>query len=473
MKATSHRFRDQARSALGNEALQQALHKAKGGFVDKRGAAILDFPDFEALRERGRRIKDHTLAHLDHYLERFEAKVEANGGQVHWATDAADAREQIMRICRDAGARRIIKAKTMAGEEIGLNETLETEFETVESDLGEYIIQLAKEPPSHIIAPAVHKTRDEISRLFDHHHHGRAEPRLREVPDLVDEARNILREKFVNADVGISGANFMAAETGTVVLVTNEGNADLSTTLPRVHIVIAGIEKLVPDIRDASAMLRLLARSATGQDITAYTTFITGARRAEDLDGPEEYHVVLLDNGRSRMLGDEFREMLRCIRCGACLNHCPVYSAIGGHAYGWVYPGPMGSVLTPLFLGLDGSRDLPNACTLNGRCASVCPVKIPLPDLLRRIRDYQHEQRLTSPTSRWALRAWSWVARRPRLYHLGARVAARCLRLVGRGRGSVSRLPLAGGWTGGRDLPLPTGSTFQSAWRSRQSGRRP
>jgi L-lactate dehydrogenase complex protein LldF len=471
MKSTAHKFREQAHRALHDETLQQALHKAKGGFVDKRGAAILDFPDFEAARERGRRIKDHTLAHLDHYLERFETNVQANGGQVHWAADAESARDAIMEICRRAGARRVIKAKTMAGEEIGINEALETEFETVESDLGEYIIQLAKEPPSHIIAPAVHKTREEISRLFDHHHHGRAEPRLREVPDLVDEARRILREKFLAADVGISGANFMVADTGTIVLVTNEGNADLSTTLPRVHIAIAGIEKLVPTLGDASAMLRLLARSATGQDITAYTTFITGARRADDVDGPEEFHVVLLDNGRSRMLANEFREMLRCIRCGACLNHCPVYSAIGGHAYGWVYPGPMGSVLTPMFIGLDAARDLPNACTLNGRCGSVCPVKIPIQDLLRRLRDYQHEQRLTSATSRWALRLWSWAARRPRLYHLGTRIATSALRLVGGGRGSVSRLPLAGGWTAGRNLPLPTGTTFQQAWKRRRTER--
>ncbi len=465
MTATTHLFKAQSRNALGNAVLQQAMRKAKGGFVDKRGAALPDFPEFEALRERGRRIKDHTLAHLDHYLEQSSTRVEANGGHVHWAGDAAAARDTIVDICRRAKAQRIIKAKTMAGEEIGLNEALEAEFETVESDLGEYIIQLAKEPPSHIIAPAVHKTREEISRLFDLHHHQLDEGRLREVPDLVDEARGILREKFINADVGISGANFLVAETGSIALVTNEGNADLSTSLPRVHIVSAGIEKLVPNLADASAMLRLLARSATGQDLTAYTTFITGARRETELDGSAEYHVVLLDNGRSKMLGDEFREMLRCIRCGACLNHCPVYSAIGGHAYGWVYPGPMGKVLSPMFLGLDKTVDLPNACTLNGRCATVCPVKIPLPDLIRRIRDHQHDRRLTTRTSRLALAVWGWAARRPRVYHFGARCATRLLRLVGSGRGSVSKLPLAGGWTAGRDLPLPTGSTFQTAWR--------
>jgi len=471
MRAAADEFRSRARAALDDANLQSALRKAEYGFVGKRASAVLDLPEFETLRERGRRIKDHTLEHLDVYLEQFADNVEANGGQVHWAADDAAARDIVLGICRRAGAQRVIKSKTMAGEEVALNESLEQEFDTVESDLGEYIIQLAGEPPSHIIAPAVHKTREEITRLFDRHHHQRESEGLREVSDLVDEARRVLREKFLSADVGISGANFLVAETGTITLVTNEGNADLSTSLPRVHIAIAGIEKLVPTLADASSMLRLLGRSATGQDITSYTTFITGARRSRDPDGPEAFHVVLLDNGRSRMLGDEFREMLRCIRCGACMNHCPVYGAIGGHAYGWVYPGPMGAVLTPMFLGLDRTRDLPNACTLNGRCQSVCPVKIRLPHLIRRLRDYQFERRLIAPGTRWALRAWAWAARRPRLYHLGSRMAVAVLARLG--RGSIGRLPLAGGWTSGRDLPLPSRSgTFQAAWHQRRGDTR-
>ncbi len=463
-------FRARAQAALQDDNLRDALDKAKGGFVDKRASAILDLPGFETLRERGRQIKDHTLAHLDTYLETFEQNVERNGGQVHYAADAEAAREAVLAICRDASARQVIKAKTMAGEEVGLNEALEHEFETVESDLGEYIIQLAEEPPSHIIAPAVHKTRAEITALFDRHHHQREGGPLRETPDLVDEARGVLRQKFLGADIGISGANFLIAETGSIALVTNEGNADLSTSLPRVHIAIAGIEKLVPGLEEASSMLRLLARSATGQQITAYTTFITGARREADPDGPEEFHLVLLDNGRSRMLGDEFREMLRCIRCGACMNHCPVYSAIGGHAYGWVYPGPMGAVLTPMFQGLDKSRDLPNACTLNGRCQSVCPVKIRLPMLIRRLRDHEFEQRLTPTGTRWALQAWAWLARRPRLYQLATRSAGTVLRTLGKGR--ARRVPLAGAWTAARDLPLPSaGGTFQQRWRAARTSR--
>jgi L-lactate dehydrogenase complex protein LldF len=266
----------------------------------------------------------------------------------------------------------------------------------------------------------------------------------------------------------MTGANFLIAETGSNVIVTNEGNGDLSSTLPRVQIVTAAIDKVVPTLEDASLLLRLLARSATGQEITAYTTFTTGPKRATDADGPEEYHVVLVDNHRTEMLASELRPMLRCIRCGACMNHCAVYGRIGGHAYGWVYPGPMGSVLTPMMVGLDEAGHLPNACTLNGRCAEVCPVKIPLPTLLRSLRSRQHHQRLNSSSARLALSAWSWVARRPRLYQMLTRPAMRLLAWLGGRRGGFRRMPLAGGWTRERDLPAPQGPTFQAQWRQRE-----
>ncbi len=473
MEVTTEQFRAQARAALGDESLQQALGLMKGGFIHKRRDAVAGYPGFEDLRAQGRRIKDHALANLDAYLEGFAARVEATGGRVHWAATADEARAAILTICREAGARRITKSKTMAGEEVALNEALEEAgMEVVETDLGEYIIQLADEPPSHIIAPAVHKTRQQISELFDRHHHGgRLEHKLREVPELVNEARRVLREKFLSADVGITGANFLVAETGSVVLVTNEGNADLTHTLPRVHIVLAGIEKTVATLDDADTLLRLLARSATGQEMSAYTTLVSGPRRAADPDGPAEFHVVLLDNGRSRMLAGEFREMLRCIRCGACLNHCPVYASIGGHAYGWVYSGPMGSVLTPLFVGLDRARDLPNACTLNGRCQSVCPVQIPLPHLLRTLRERQYRARITSRASRYGLGLWAYLARHPRLYHRVTAITAAWLRRIGGGRGGVRSLPLAAAWTASRDLPLPQGRTFQAAWKRRRGNR--
>ena len=474
MKPTTHAFSDNARQALADATLQGALAKAGIGFVAKRQQAVAALPEFEALRVEGRAIKDHVLAHLDQYLERFEEKVIEAGGQVHWAETPEAACGIVTALCREAGARRVTKGKSMVGEEIGINEALEAAgFEAVETDLGEYIIQLAHEPPSHIIAPAIHKTRGQIAELFQDHHReaGLTRP-LSTVPEIVDEARHILRDKFISADVGITGANFLIAETGSTVIVTNEGNGDLTATLPKTHIVLASIEKVVPTLEDASVLLRLLARSATGQEITAYTTFFTGPRRPEDLDGPEAFHVVLVDNGRSRMLGGPFQDMLRCIRCGACLNHCPVYGAVGGHAYGWVYPGPMGSVLTPLMVGLEEGRSLANASTLCGRCEAVCPMSIPLPDLLREHRRQEFAQKLNPPRSRWALAAWAYLAERPRLYRFVSNLAARGLAWLGGRKGRLSGLPFAGDWTAARDLPAPQGETFMQAWRRQQGEKR-
>jgi L-lactate dehydrogenase complex protein LldF len=470
MKPTSHAFSANAHCALHDATLQQALAKAGVGFVDKRRAAIDGLPEFQALREAGRRIKDHALANLDHYLLRFEEQVQASRGQVHWAETPQEACAAVLDICKQAGAKMVAKGKSMVGEEIAINDALEgAGYEVVETDLGEYIIQIAHEPPSHIIAPAVHKTRQQIADLFEdlHHQPGLTRP-LETVPQIVDEARQVLREKFLAADVGITGANFLIAETGSTVIVTNEGNGDLSATLPRVHIVLASIEKVVPNLEDAAVLLRLLARSATGQEITSYTTFFTGPRRSEDPDGPEEFHVVLLDNGRSRMLGGDYHEMLRCIRCGACLNHCPVYGAVGGHAYGWVYPGPMGAVLTPLMVGLDEGRPLPNASTLCGRCEEVCPMSIPLPKMLREHRRQEFARRLTPPRARWALAAWAYFARRPELYRQATRIVIKLLKLVSGGKGRFRSLPLAGAWTAARDLPAPQGVTFMAQWKQRR-----
>jgi L-lactate dehydrogenase complex protein LldF len=463
MDIRSREFRSRAIAALHDPSLQQALDRARDGFVGKRAAQVEALDVFEALRESAKQVKDHVLAHLDHYLERYEAAVIASGGQVHWARDDAEARAIILEICRRVDARTVTKGKSMVSEEIGLNEALgEAGLTVVETDLGEYIIQLAHEAPSHIIAPAVHKTREQVSDLFLDAHGG---PRRSEIADLVNDARQALRARYFQADVGITGGNFLIAETGSSLIVTNEGNGDLTQTLARVHIVTAGIERVVPTLDDAALFLRLLARSATGQETETYTTISTGPRRPDDLDGPEEYHVVLVDNGRSRMLAGPYREMLRCIRCGACLNHCPVYGAIGGHAYGWVYPGPMGSVLTPLIKGLDAAYDLPNACTLNGRCASVCPVKIPLPELLRSLRRQQFEQALTPRLKRTALRIWHQLATRPRLYHALERLAARLLARIGGQRGVIRSLPGARGWMAMRDLPSPQGRTFLEQWR--------
>lgn len=473
MKFTSDHFPSNARRALQDNVLQGALAHAKHGFIVKRRAALEALPEYDALRDRARAIKQHTLSCLDDYLLYFEQQLTRAGGQLHWAETPAQATAIITRLCREADAKTVTKGKTMVGEEVGLNEALETAgFRVVETDLGEYIIQLAKEPPSHIIAPAVHKTRGQIADLF-HEHHARygLHKRLKSVPAIVNEARTILRDEFVGADVGITGANLLIAENGSTVLVTNEGNGDLTATLPKVHIVIASIEKVVPTFEDASVILRLLSRSATGQELTAYTSFFTGPKHAGDVDGPEQFHVVLVDNGRSAMLGNEYRDMLRCIHCGACLNHCPVYGAIGGHAYGWVYPGPMGAVLTPLFTDLPHAYDLPQASSLCGRCEEVCPMSIPLPQLLRKHRNQAHRQRLGSLRSRWALAAWAVVAQRPALYRWLVKPLMRALHRLGGRRGRISRLPLAASWTHSRDLPAPQGETFIAAWQKQRANR--
>lgn len=475
LTVTSPRFKENAHAALADVQLQRAMGHVKAGFIEKRAKAAARLPEFDALRDAARDIKNHTLAHLDFYLERFEEKVVESGGQVHWCEDAEAARATILELCREAGARSVTKGKTMIGEEIGINDHLEANgIEPVETDLGEYIIQLRKEPPSHIIAPAIHVTKEQVADAFRAAHTDLDPNRsLEEPPTLLAEARGKLRNKFLAADVGITGANFMIAETGSTVIVTNEGNGDLTQTLPRMHIVLASIEKMVPTLEDVAVLLRVLARSATGQEMSVYTTFSTGPRRAADPDGPSAFHVVVLDNGRSAMLGTEFQDMLRCIRCGACMNHCPVYQAVGGHAYGWVYPGPMGAVLTPSLIGIDQAGHLPNASTFCGRCEAVCPVHIPLPKMMRHWREREFERHAaTSPArvtlNRAALKLWAFLACRPALYRLATRLAARVLGTLGRRRGRFASLPLARGWTGSRDLPAPQGETFQAAWRRRQ-----
>jgi L-lactate dehydrogenase complex protein LldF len=475
VQVTSPAFKQNAAHALHDAGLQKALGKAKGSFLARRASAVAGLPEFEQLRNIGRDIKNHTLANLDFYLETYAANVEKAGGKVHWCATADDARAAVLDICRKAGAKTVTKGKSMISEEIGVNDHLETHGITpVETDLGEYIIQLRREHPSHIIAPAFHLNREDWEEDFRRAHTDLDPNRVfHERRDILAEARTKLRQRFLAADVGITGANFLIAETGSSVIVTNEGNGDLTQTLPRVHVVLASIEKVVPTLEDATSLLRLLARSATGQDFSVYTTFSTGIRREGDLDGPEEYHVVLIDNGRSNMIGTEFGEMLRCIRCAACMNHCPVYGAVGGHAYGWVYPGPMGSVLTPSLVGVDKAGHLPNASTFCGKCESVCPVKIPLPKLMRHWREREFERHLQPATIRSNLALWAWFAKRPAAYRAATRLGIGALGLLARGKGAFRSLPLAGGWTKGRDLPAPEpGGTFMARYAKAQRARR-
>lgn len=466
----SKEFKANAKQALADPILQKAMGQFGGGFTVKRAEARAAVPEFDALRDAARDMKNHVLANLDLYLERYEAAATASGAVVHWAETAEDARRIFLELCERSkrGAKAVVnKGKTMISEEIDLNDAVEAAGHTVvETDLGEYIIQLRGEKPSHIIAPAIHVTRDEVEADFRAHHDDL--PQERAFPDnqsLVREARQVLRQKYFEADIGVTGANMLVAETGQSVIVTNEGNGDLTQSLGRVHVVLASLEKIVPTLEDASTVLRVLARSATGQAMSVYTTFSGGPKRAADPDGPEEYHVILLDNGRTNMLGTEFQEMLRCIRCGACMNHCPVYQSVGGHAYGWVYPGPMGAVLTPSLIGVEEGRLLPNASTFCGRCEAVCPMRIPLPKMMRSWREKEFEKQLTPRAARYGLGFWRFFALRPRAYHLGTRLAMACLRLLARGRPRLSALPLGAGWTAHRDFPAPEpGGTFQSQW---------
>jgi len=469
-KQSNQKLKDRAQTALTDANLQKALSVIGEGFVHKRSKAIDNCPQFKALSDRAVTIKRHTLTHLEHYLEQFEQALIAQGGQLHFASTPGQARDIITQICAEQNAKLIAKGKTMVGEEINLTHHLQDEgFECVETDLGEYLIQLRNEIPSHIIAPAVHLTREEIRDDFKTAHKSLPRGRTLESPeDFVKEARGILRDKFINADVGITGANLLIAETGTTALVTNEGNGDLCASLPNTHIVISSFEKIVPTFEDASTILRLLARSATGQAISTYTSFFTGAKRPGDRTGPKNFHVVLLDNGRSQMLGSDFEEMLRCIRCGACLNHCPVYQNIGGHAYGSVYPGPMGAVLSPQFMG-QKSQDLPFASSFCGRCNEVCPMQIPLTKLMRQWR--QKATNKAGLISNLPMYLWASLAKRPRLYNWAMRIGLPLVSWLTKQKTITNAIPALAAWGKHRTLPNIEKHSFQNQYQTHKKAK--
>ncbi|WP_084705051.1 lactate utilization protein B [Beijerinckia mobilis] len=459
-------FDERIKEALDNKTLKIAIDRTTNNARDKRAAAVAAWPGFAEARTLGKSIKQHVIDHLDHYLVEFEANALRSGAKVHWASTSDEACAIVIDLCRKAGAKSVTRAKSMLGEEIGLPHALEDAGITrVETDLAEHIVQLAHDRPSHIIWPALHRTREEVAELFRANHH--KPQNSDDIESMVASAREELRGRFLAADVGISGANFLIADSGAICTVTNEGNAELTTTIPRVHIVTAGIEKLVPSLSHAMVLLRLLVRSATGADLTQYTTFHCGPKRRGDRDGPEEFHIVLVDNGRTKMRNEGLADMLRCLRCGACMNHCVVFRQIGGHAYGGAYPGPMGSVMTPIFNGLEKSHDLPQACTLNGSCQEVCPVDIPLPTLLRGWREKSWREGLEPQIVRQSLGFWAFGARHPFLYHIGTRLAVRGMRLFAKG-GWIRSLPLASGWTRHRDFPKPAPRTFMEEWNQQQ-----
>jgi L-lactate dehydrogenase complex protein LldF len=465
MQVAAMHFKARAGEKLADRKLQTALSKLQGNFVKGRADRVAELDNFEALREAAATIRDRALNNLDLYLEEFERNAQARGAVVHWAETTADVNRIVCALAAEYGVKKAVKSKSMVSEECALNDALEAAgVQVVETDLGEYILQLAKEPPSHIIAPVIHKTRDEISDLFAEKH-GR--PRKTDIDELTHEAREMLRSHFLTADMGISGANFIVAETGTTLIVTNEGNGRMTTTLPRVHVAITGIEKVVPTLEDVTTLLRLLPRSATGQTISNYISFTTGVKDAQTAYGAEHFHVILLDAGRTKLIGSDMQEMLRCIRCGACMNHCPVYQNVGGHAYGWVYPGPMGSILTPVYVGIENALDLPQASTFCNQCGVVCPVKIPLPDLMRKLREKQFERDLRPWAERMSLRLWSWAAQRPRLYAMLTDIASRALKIAGGRARLIHHLPFGSAWTAGRDIAAPGGKTFRRLYRER------
>jgi L-lactate dehydrogenase complex protein LldF len=465
MQITSMHFKATASTKLSNANLQSALKRLQGNFVRGRADRVAELANYEEIRSAAAAIRDRALADLDVYLEEFERNATARGAVVHWAGSREDVNRIACEIARRHGVKKAVKSKSMVSEECALNDALEAAgVEVVETDLGEYILQLAREPPSHIVAPVVHKTRDEVSDLFQEKHRT---SRKTDIAALTREAREMLRRHFITADMGISGANFVVAETGSTLIVTNEGNGRLVTTLPRVHVAITGIEKVVPTLEDVATLMRLLPAHGTGQTISNYISVTTGVKREGDRDGPEHFHVILLDGGRSEMIGGDLQPMLRCIRCGACMNHCPVYQSVGGHAYGWVYPGPMGSVLTPSYVGLENALDLPNAATFCNQCGVVCPVKIPLPDLMRKLRERQFERRLKPWPERLGLAFWGWVARRPAIYAMMTALGARMLSLLGGPGKLIHHFPFAGAWTAGRDLPAPAGRTFRELYAAR------
>jgi L-lactate dehydrogenase complex protein LldF len=467
MQVQSMFFKQTASVKLNDQILQNAMKKSKGKFVDGRAKSILDLDNFEDIRTAAAAIRDHTLANLDAYLLEFECNAVRRGAVVHWAETAQEANRIVIDIARQNNVRKVTKSKSMVTEEIGLNdEFAKAGIQVIETDLGEYILQLAGEPPSHIVAPAMHKSKEQVADLFVQHHH---KPRLTEIPAMTREAREELRGHFLAADMGISGANFVIAETGTTLTVTNEGNADMVTTLPRIHVVVTGIEKVIPTMEDFATLIRLLPRSALGQSITNYLTLTTGVKAPDETEGPEQMHIVLIDAGRTRFIGTDMQSMLRCIRCGACMNHCPVYQNVGGHAYGWVYPGPMGSVLTPTYVGIENAGDLPNAATFCGACAVVCPVKIPLPDLMRKLREKQFDLSLRPWSERMALKAWGFAVKRPKFYAFMTRLGVRLGALLGGKEKLIHRLPGLDGWTDGRDMPAPQGKTFRELYKERQA----
>jgi len=460
-------FLRRAEDALGNAHLNSTLRRVTTRIQDSRNAGLDRLPGADDWRDHARAVRAHTLAHLDRYLDQFVTNVEALGGHVYFARTAQDAVDYVTDLAKARGLKKAVKSKSMISEEIHLNDHLERAgLAVVETDLGEWVVQLAQDHPSHVIMPIIHKSASDVADLF-RRTLGATDAEVADVPAMTKLARERLRPEFLTADLGISGVNFGVADTGSICICTNEGNGRLVTTLPRVHVAMMGIERLVPDIPSLGTVLQVLARSATGQNLTVYTNVITGPRRTGEADGPEELHVVLVDNGRTKVLGSTEAEILYCIRCGACLNACPVYQQIGGHAYASVYPGPVGAVLTPALWGQQDWADLPHASSLCGACREVCPVRIDIPRMLLNLRAKGASEGRTPSYITQGLAMFRRVATHPWLFGVAGKMAALGSRAIAK-NGWISRMPgpLAG-WTQSRDFPAMASESFQDRWKKR------
>jgi len=451
--------------AVGDPRLQLAIYTATKRLIGHRAGVVNDevLPQYQELRNEANAIKKHTIENLDYYLEQLESNVIAHGGKVVFCRTGAEAADFVLDLARKRGVHMLVKSKSMTSEEIHFNERLEKHhLEAVETDLGEYILQLAHQRPYHIVAPALHLTRFDVADIFTRELGAENEVVIEKQTKF---ARGVLRQKFLQAEIGVSGANFLIADSGAIVIVENEGNARLSTSAPKIHVAIAGIEKVIPRAQDLAVFLNLLGRSATGQPLTAYTSFLSGPRRDNEIDGPDEFYLILLDNGRAKLLADpEKRQSLYCIRCGACLNHCPVYRKIGGHNYPWVYSGPIGAIITPQFHGVTEDTWLPFASSLCGACAEVCPVKIEIPKLLIKLREEVIEVKRRNDSGeleRFAFQLFAWIATHPKIYLPLASLGAFFFPIVPR-IGPLKK------WASQRTLPQPANQSFHQYWASRR-----
>lgn len=452
-------FHDRAQQQIDDDIMRKAVAKAQDVIGANRLKIMSELGDVDGWRDRAAQIRDYVLENLDALLYQLSEKVAQNGGHVYFAKTKEDATNYIREVCRQKNAKKVVKSKSMVTEEIGMNHVLMDDgIQVIETDLGEYILQVAGDKPSHVVVPAIHRDRVQIRKAL-HEKLGYAGPDTPE--EMTAFLRKKMRQDFLTADVGVSGCNFAVAETGSICLVTNEGNARLTTTLPKTHIAVMGMERIAPTFQEVDVLITMLARSAVGARLTGYNTWLTAPREAGDADGPEEFHLVILDNGRSEILGSAFKEILRCIRCGACMNTCPCYREIGGHGYGSIYPGPLGAVITPLLGGYEEYKDLPYVCTLCTACDMVCPVEIPLSKLILKHRKSEVEQGIRPSGERLATEAFGWVNGHPGFWSLGMKVAAKVGAVNKTGKSSFTPGEL-GKWYASRDLPVSDGQAFRS-----------